>query len=375
MKGASEPRSLGQSAPALGLRLGRLLLSPAVYALDALARLVSRPFWREPLATERYRALTSDGWQLALRRLRRSARPAHGPVLLIHGVGGTGNAFLMRERSPAALLADAGFDCWVADLRGRPESVPPSSARARNWDLEDYLDRDLPALIDTVLHESGASQLGWVGHSMGGILGYAYMLRHAPRNVTCMVTLGAALDYTHGDSNFRDLLELRGLLDMLPFVPVGALAQLSAPLLGLLPAKVARFSYHPRNLERSLARHYFASTMCNISCAELRDLCSVVETGGLCDYKAERFYAREAHAFTMPLLAVAGDDDHQCDVRDVRATFEQLGSSDKTFLGVGSRFGHAAPYGHEDLLVGRNTLREVWPEVAAWLAPRVTPGR
>ena len=325
----------------------------------------------DPVATESHSVQTRDGWRLGLRRLRASQRPPRGPVLLVHGLGGAGSAFLMPGRSPAQLLSEAGFDCWVADLRGRPGSEPPQGKRGRDWDLEDYLDQDLPALIDTVLQESGSAQLGWVGHSMGGMLGYAYMIRHAPPTVSCVVSLGGALDYTHGDSTFRELAKLRPLLDLLPFVPVGAFGQLSALLLGILPARVERFSFHPRNLERAMARRYFASTMCNVSCAELRNLCSVVERGGLSDRKAERFYASEAQQFSSPLLAIAGDDDQQCDLRDARATFEGVASTDKTFLGVGQRFGHQAPYGHEDLLVGRHTLSEVWPKVADWLARRV----
>jgi hypothetical protein len=60
---------------------------------------------------------------------------------------------------------------------------------------------------------------------------------------------------------------------------------------------------------------------------------------------------------------------------DARATFEPVASADKTFVGVGSAFGHAAPYGHEDLLVGRNTLVELWAQVAEWLATRVNQER
>jgi pimeloyl-ACP methyl ester carboxylesterase len=372
MRGMSndKPRAVVPVLASFGRGAVRFLLGRSVFALDALANVARRPFSIVPVATESYRVQTRDGWRLGLRRLRASERPANGPLLLVHGLGGTGNAFLMPGRSPAQLLAQAGFDCWVVDLRGRPGSEPPAGTRGRVWDLEDYLDEDLPALIETVLRESGWPQLGWVGHSMGGILGYAYVIRHSPRGVSCLVSLGAALDYTHGESTFRELAKLRPLLDLLPFVPVGALAQLSALLLGILPSKVERFSFHPSNLERALARRYFANTMCNVSCAELRNLCSVVELGGLCDRKAERWYAREARQFVRPLLAIAGDDDHQCDLRDARATFELVASADKTFIGVGSSFGHDVPYGHEDLLVGRHTLREVWPPIADWLGSR-----
>jgi polyhydroxyalkanoate synthase subunit PhaC len=357
--------------PALGRRALRLGLTSAVRALDVLGRLARRPFALAPLATERHVVETRDGWRLGLRRLRTSERPARGPLLFVHGLGGTGNAFLMPGRSPAQHLAQAGFDCWVVDLRGRPGSQPPAGSLCRDWDMDDYLDLDIPPVIETVLRESGRPRLGWVGHSMGGILAYTYVIRCAPESVAGVVSLGAALDYTHGESGFRELARLRPLLDLLPYVPVGALGQLGALLLGLLPASVERFSFHPRNLERALARRYFANTMCNVSCAELRNLCSVVELGGLCDRKRERWYAREAERFSAPLLAVAGDDDHQCNLVDARATFDLVGSADKSFVGVGSAFGHAAPYGHEDLLVGRHTLSEVWPQVAEWLAGRL----
>jgi len=67
---------------------------------------------------------------------------------------------------------------------------------------------------------------------------------------------------------------------------------------------------------------------------------------------------------------VAGDDDHQCDARDVAATLALIGSIDKTFLCASRELGSAAPFGHEDLLVGQYAEPVLWPILAEWLAER-----
>ena len=122
-------------------------------------------------------ATTSDGWRLALRRYPPAAGtpPRNHPVLCLHGLGASSVVFdLEPERSLARHLAAAGFDVWTADLRGHGASDRPGrgSPRRFGWSLDDHLEKDVPAFIDTVAAASGASRLHWVGHSLGGILLY-----------------------------------------------------------------------------------------------------------------------------------------------------------------------------------------------------------
>lgn len=114
----------------------------------------------EPLGAPSVRAVrTRDGVRLALEE-----RGPVGPdvVLLVHGFSQNHAAFALG-RLPDRLV-EAGFRVALAELRGHGRSERP-----HRWTLEDHLFRDLPALLGAL----EADRIHYVGHSMGGMLGFA----------------------------------------------------------------------------------------------------------------------------------------------------------------------------------------------------------
>jgi lysosomal acid lipase/cholesteryl ester hydrolase len=75
---------------------------------------------------------------------------------------------------------------------------------------------------------------------------------------------------------------------------------------------------------------------------------------------------------------VAGEGDIMADIPSSILTFDSLGSADKTLMRFGRLDGHAADYGHCDLVWSRNAPAEVFPKLIEWLdhrQPRATTTR
>ena len=53
-----------------------------------------------------------------------------------------------------------------------------------------------------------------------------------------------------------------------------------------------------------------------------------------------------------------------------QAAFEAFGSADKTFVRAGLADGFSFDYGHDDLLAGLASPREIFPRIAGWLEER-----
>ncbi len=107
--------------------------------------------------------------QLALHRFSKG-QSAFPPVLLIHGSIENGKIFFSKSgKGYAPFLADAGFDVFVADLRGKGESTPPIG-KGFSASQSDTISEEIPFLINRVLTITGSESLHLGAHSWGGIL-------------------------------------------------------------------------------------------------------------------------------------------------------------------------------------------------------------
>ncbi|KAI9325838.1 Alpha/Beta hydrolase protein [Zopfochytrium polystomum] len=127
----------------------------------------------------------SDGTILTLHRIpcRRSSptsppeeRPSPA-VLVWHGIGLSSNAWVCspgdRESNLAFVLADAGYDVWLANARGseytRRRRRRDSLAEQPTWDfsIDEAAHLDVPAVVDYVLEVTGLSSISYIGYSQG----------------------------------------------------------------------------------------------------------------------------------------------------------------------------------------------------------------
>jgi triacylglycerol esterase/lipase EstA (alpha/beta hydrolase family) len=131
-----------------------------------------RLFWSE------LRAIGRSGPSMALYRFGMAdpaPSPARAPVLLLHGV--LCNAGAMRSLAKGIAARNAGPVYTMS-------YGPPLES------IELFVDQ-VAARIDAILLATGASRIALVGHSMGGIVGRAYLRRHGAARVSLLMTLGS----------------------------------------------------------------------------------------------------------------------------------------------------------------------------------------
>lgn len=152
-----------------------------------------------------YEVETADGWVLVVTRYlpkpQSFPQPIRGaPLMLVHGFSQNRHAWSAGQLVKNLLFF--GADVHVVELRGhgkssrelqrqraREEGRPPPPDLEWGWDLDSYFLGDLPALVQAVKRESGRDRIFWIGHSMGGMLGYGYAGLHD--DLAGLVTIGA----------------------------------------------------------------------------------------------------------------------------------------------------------------------------------------
>ncbi|CAH9089575.1 unnamed protein product [Cuscuta epithymum] len=135
---------------------------------------------------QEYEVTTKDGYILSVQRIPAGGEGKSGdggrgpPVLLQHGVLVDGTTWLLNGpgQSLAFILADAGFDVWISNLRGTTHSrrhvtlYANSDRKYWDWTWDDLVEQDLPTIVKLVFDTTG-QKVHYVGHSMGTLIALA----------------------------------------------------------------------------------------------------------------------------------------------------------------------------------------------------------
>lgn len=131
---------------------------------------------------EEYNVLTSDGYILTVHRIpygrnsneNQGYRPA---VFLQHGLLESSSTWVINfpNQSLGFILADAGYDVWLGNVRGNTYSkkhIRYDTTREEYWDFtwSEMGKYDIPAMVDFVLSFTNQKQLIYVGHSQGTLV-------------------------------------------------------------------------------------------------------------------------------------------------------------------------------------------------------------
>jgi len=343
-----------------------------------LAGCASAPI-KDPSALPRYeaRVTTPDGWQVTVFRAPPTA--AHGggwtgtPVLLVHGTSVNRHNYVHPGSDLAGYLAALGFDVWLAEYRGDRTSVAPSPAewRAGEWNADDIVRQDLPAILDHVQAATGKPQVWLVGHSLGGALGY--MLAQGPHagRIAGLVTLGAPGGFAHPNRLAERALKNKRLSPSSGQVPTRSLGKLAVPMLDLAPdSQLLHHVFNATNADIPALIRFVGEGLENIGRGTVDQYVRWVETGRLLGADGTD-YSAGLSQITVPALVAAGRADHIVPAWTVRQGYDGLGSADKTWVVFGRGWGTVDDYGHGDLLVGLRTADEVFPVIGRWLVERV----
>lgn len=320
-------------------------------------------------ADEIHFARTPDGWRLALHRHTVRGGP---PVLLCGGYACNRFFIDYDERySLARFLARAGFDAWVVELRGRGLSHPTRlCARPRAWTFDDLAGVDVPVAIEHVAAVTGR-RVAWIGHSMGGMVLYAWLGRQGgrPHPVHAGVTIASPVFFPPASS-----ILFHRLGAALLGIPLGdTIPQrwVLAGLWGLASRSDAlEVGMNPANIDREVVGRALRRFIGNAPRLKLQQLARWALEGTFASVDGRIDYRAALGGVMTPLLLVAGSVDRLATPTAVRRALDHLPASSASYLEFGRAHGHSIDYGHVDLILGRAAPAEVFPAVARWLRER-----
>ncbi|MCW5829102.1 MAG: alpha/beta hydrolase [Deltaproteobacteria bacterium] len=326
----------------------------------------------EPQHDEMHSCRTDDGWRIALYRYRPKGGAAEAqenrqPVLLVHGGASTRFAWDLGDGIGfAPWLAARGHDVWTVDLRGRKRAGGRlGRVKLPQWTFDHLVEFDLPAVIRAVRSKTGADSIHYVGHSMGGMIGYCYLIRYDGQGISRMVTLGSSA-VMHGVppwvANLRSVFYRLG-----PDLRIDLLAKLGALFIDRLPARYFRSAANPDNVDREVLARYLWRGVAAIPSRKAAHFARIAGEGGLVTRDGRVRYFELLHRIETPVFVVAGSIDRLVDVKAARETWEKIGSRQKRWRVLGRAHGEREDYAHGDLLWGRHAGEELFPDIERFL--------
>jgi len=319
---------------------------------------------------------TVDGMKLAMV----SKRPRRGnprPVLLVHGLGQNRYSWHLSGRSFANYLVSRGYWTFNLELRGHGLSRTLGSRHPRN--LEEYVELDVPAAVRKISEATGSDALFYIGHSLGGMIGYR-LTPEVRQQLLGMVSFAGPFYFGQGNFALRQLarvgkhalnLSIVRVLPRLPFHVDAAGAAVRATLFywdlphNLFPVQV----WHPRSIERELLRERIADGFDRTSLEILRQMTNWAAAGRFSERGDAAGDDRWLASFDTPLLCVVGDRDIAVPLGSIQPGFDRVGSRDKNLVLFGKER-DGVQFGHCDLICGQHAPRLVWPEVGRWMDDR-----
>jgi pimeloyl-ACP methyl ester carboxylesterase len=348
-------------------------------ALVALAMAACAPT-TVGIAGEVAHPMTRDGWALTVEHFApaRGAIPRKRPVVLCHGVLANRRFFEVDgEASLPAVLARDGFDVWLVEMRGRHDAGAPGwylGEHTYGYDIDAFVREDMDAMLAYVVAKTGAHDVAWVGHSLGGMIAYARLGAIGEPRIGALVTVGSPGFFGPASHHLLRFYEISPALALLPALPAESLASLEATLrVPFAPSMLTDTIFQTENIPPGTYRLLERVAVNDASKPELRQFLRGVLRGEFVSADGRVSYTESLAAIHAPALVVVGRADELADPLVGRGVFERLGSSDKELLVAGRAEGFSVDFGHVDLLVGPAAQREIFPRIVRWLEAHDAP--
>jgi len=313
---------------------------------------------------EIHTVVTSDVWRLRACRYRKG-RTEGEPVLLVHGAAVNHHNFTMPEGGCLVdYLVDKGYDCWVLDLRGTKSSKPAFERTRLDATMDDYMLRDIPAAIDHIRRATGYARVHYVGHSLGGMMLYAYTQVYGRDYIASATALGAPTGFDNVGTK-AGLFALP-LIKRFPYLAAD-MARGAIPFALLFRTSFNIFPTNLRNLARGLGVGQLYNAIEAPMPKVVTELAHMIEkrvwrmNGDTLDVKAG------LSSMKVPLLVIGGPLDPFTPKAELDAFFQALPTKDKKLLWLSKENGCEEDYGHCDLAFGREGAREVFRPIHEWM--------
>jgi len=339
---------------------------------------------------------TEDGWNLAIDHYYNKSTPypkkTRTPIILCHGLG-YNNHFWDLDKSVnfAKYLADNNYDVWVLSLRGSGKSTKPGISVIKNsmhyrngefknasfqpsklnWNIDHHIKFDIPSAIDFVIEKTGVSKITWIGHSLGGMIMYGYLGLNEPDKIQNFVAIGSPGIVPQPPNLILDMFQKNNILfKTFLIVNTRTTAKSITPFYRFMTTPDEVLFYNRDNIDVENIGKVLEFVVEDLPVGVVDQVLNMIKRRDFLSSDRSTNYTELLKKIDVPIMLCCGKSDNLAPPESVRYVYNNISSKDKKFRIFGVANGHKKDYGHNDLILGKNAKKEVYPEILAWLKTR-----
>ncbi len=257
---------------------------------------------------------SDDGWEAPLWRLPPDASGTGEPVLVAHGL-----SFAARTcHRLAVALQEDGYDVYLLEHRGDRHAIPTSGAGPSGFD--EIARYDVPAALDRIRAVSGFARPLFVGHALGGLLGYAHAAFGAAPELAGIATILSPVSFEIARSRLRAARLVASLLPERWNLPVRSIERALAPF-----AAPDHLRPLARAIDGATGRAILLDGAEDVPGLLVKDVARWLERGSFTSRDDSFDYALSLTGRELPAFVVCRGDDGPAGRRSAAPILEALG--------------------------------------------------
>lgn len=348
---------------------GSVIIVASVIVYIALVKTV---FYYRGSHDETHIVETEDGRLIALYRFIPKTKRYATPVILCHGLGANHFSWDPSRRVPsfANYLKNAGFEVWTIDLRGigTPARLEKRKGliKPANWTFDDYVKYDVARAISYVSEQNRGGKVNWVGHSMGGMVMYAYLQIMDSSKIISATAIASPANFKHYRWLKPIAPRLAKIVKKLTVIKWSKVALLFAPFGYFIPVSKV-------GTPRQAYPWFGANGVGDVSSGVLCQFLDWIANERFCSADCSYSYRDNFDKITTPFLVVEGGGDWIAPPPDVKHGIDNMSSYEKKYAYFSRKTGASYNYDHMSILLGKTALNESWREIFEWLIKHSEP--
>jgi len=227
-----------------------------------------------------------------------------------------------------------------------------------------------------VKKESGFEKVYWIGHSMGGIIMFGYMETEDQKDIAGFIPIASMIVMRKPlTPHLQRIANQKPILTASLIVNTTVASQLRNMTFGTVKNPIEDLLFESENMYRDVLFRFFRTCIDDTSAGVVSQFSDSIRAGAMLSRDGSYNYTENLDRIWVPICIMAGGKDGFVNEQVVRDTYNAVSSQDKKMIIFSKANGYSMDYGHCDLIIGKNSEKDLYPEILKWLDERVAKNR